>query len=257
MPAGIETKDQALMSTQETQKPVGALLRLALAARLHRSSDGRLHAWVSISDRSETVPLDSAEFRRWLLSGYCTESREPPGIGTIQRVISLLEARAWLDAGTPCVSVRVGRDPGGDDSASLIDLADSQGRAVSVCGAGWRMIDRPASRFWRPAGLLPLPVPRTGASIDLLRQYVNLTDADFRLLVAWITAALRPCGPYPILVLYGPQGSAKTTLAKILRLLIDPQACPLLALPSTTRDLMVTAVNGWLLSYDNISVKGT
>jgi hypothetical protein len=50
-----------------------------------------------------------------------------------------------------------------------------------------------------------------------------------------------------------PTGSAKSTLAKVLRLLIDPQACPLLALPKSTRDLVATVVNGWLLAYDNIS----
>ena len=72
-------------------------------------------------------------------------------------------------------------------------------------------------------------------------------------MVAWLTAALRPVGPYPILVLHGEHGSAKSTLAKILRLLIDPQACSNLSEPKSTRDLMVTAVNGWLLDYDNIS----
>ena len=69
-----------------------------------------------------------------------------------------------------------------------------------------------------------------------------------------MAAALRPVGPYPILALYGQQGSAKSTLARIVRRLIDPQAAPLLAEPRNTRELMVSAVNGWLLAYDNIGV---
>jgi hypothetical protein len=100
---------------------------------------------------------------------------------------------------------------------------------------------------------LPLPMPSHDGSIDLLRPYVNLGKRDFRLMVAWLTAALRPVGPYPILAIHGEQGSAKSTLARILRLLIDPQSAPLLIPPKSTRDLMVTAVNGWLLAYDNIS----
>jgi hypothetical protein len=71
--------------------------------------------------------------------------------------------------------------------------------------------------------------------------------------IAWLTAALRPVGPYPILSLHGEQGTAKSTLARILRLLIDPQACALLAEPASLRDLRVTARNGWLLAYDNIT----
>src|SRR5262249_52004328 len=46
----------------------------------------------------------------------------------------------------------------------------------------------------------------------------------------------------------------KSTLARIVRLLIDPQVAPLLAEPRNIRDLMVTAVHSWLVAYDNIAV---
>jgi energy-coupling factor transporter ATP-binding protein EcfA2 len=63
--------------------------------------------------------------------------------------------------------------------------------------------------------------------------------------------------PYPILVLTGKQGSGKSTLARILRFLIDHQACALLVEPRSARDLMVTALTGWLLAYDNVSAVPT
>ena len=118
----------------------------------------------------------------------------------------------------------------------------------------WSVVDRPGAHFRRPEGLLALPTPSREGSIELLRPYVNLTDRDFRLLIVWMAAALRPVGPYPILTLYGEQAAAKSTLARVVRLLIDPQDAPLMAIPRSTRDLMVTAHNGWLLAYDNISV---
>jgi len=96
-------------------------------------------------------------------------------------------------------------------------------------------------------------MPSRGGSIELLRQYVNLTDDDFRLLVVWMAAALRPVGPYPILVLYGEHGSAKTSTANVVRLLIDPRAAPLRDRPRNTRALMVSAANRWVLAYDNIT----
>jgi hypothetical protein len=96
-------------------------------------------------------------------------------------------------------------------------------------------------------------MPDRDGSIDWLRRYVNLSESDFRLMVTWLTAVLRPVGPYPILVLNGEQAAAKSTLAKVLRLLIDPHTCVALNLPTSTRNLMATAVNGWLLAYDNIS----
>ncbi len=100
--------------------------------------------------------------------------------------------------------------------------------------------------------MLPLPVPESGGTISLLRPYVNLGEVDFRLFVAWITAAIRPDGPYPPLVLYGEQGSAKTTLARVARLLVDPHSAPLLGEPSSARDLMITSLNSRLLAFDNL-----
>ena len=67
-----------------------------------------------------------------------------------------------------------------------------------------------------------------------------------------MAAALRPVGPYPILALYGQQGTAKSTLARIVRRLIDPQAALPTAQPRHTRELMDSAVNGWLVAYDQV-----
>jgi len=99
-----------------------------------------------------------------------------------------------------------------------------------------------------------LPIPTRDGSIELMRRYVNLSEPDFRLLIGWMAAALLPEGPYPVLVVHGETGSAKSTLATVAQLLIDPQASPVLAKPSSTRDLIVTAASGWLTVYDNISV---
>ena len=41
-----------------------------------------------------------------------------------------------------------------------------------------------------------------------------------------LNAALSPTGPYPILVLQGPESPARTALAHILRTLIDPGPAP-------------------------------
>ena len=141
----------------------------------------------------------------------------------------------------------------GSGAACYLDLGDSTGQAIKITAQEWSVIEKPPVHFDRPAGLLPLPVPSRGGSIELLRPYVNVTETDFRLLVGWMATALLPDGPYPILAIHGEQGSAKSTLAKVVRRLIDPQASPVLAEPRSTRDLMVTAANGWLMVYDNIS----
>ena len=135
-----------------------------------------------------------------------------------------------------------------------LDLADEHWHAVDIGPDGWRVIECPPVRFRRPAGMLPLPVPERGGYIETLDSFLNLSSRDdFVLVVAWLLAALRSGGPYPLLAISGEQGSAKTVLSKLLKALIDPNAAPVRALSREERELMIAANNGYLLAFDNIS----
>ena len=102
--------------------------------------------------------------------------------------------------------------------------------------------------------MLPLPGPGSGGSIETLRDFLNVSsDDDFVLVVAWLLAALRNRGPYPVLILSGEQGSAKSTFSAVLRALIDPNTAPLRALSREDRDLFIAANNGHVLTFDNVS----
>jgi hypothetical protein len=245
--------NEGTLGCQERENSVQVLLRLAVCARLFHSEDGRFLAQVPVRGRVEVYGLKSSAFRDWLIAGYQVDQNQPPTPAAIQRVVGLLEAKARFDGTVPPIFVRVGRDGETEDSTCWLDLGDSSGQAVRLSPGEWSIADRPGVDFRRSEGHLALPMPARDGSIDLLRRYVNLGEPDFRLLVTWLTAALMPSGPYPILVLQGEQGSAKSTVAKVLRQLIDPQSCPLLTMPKSTRDLVATAVNGWLLAYDNVS----
>jgi len=101
---------------------------------------------------------------------------------------------------------------------------------------------------------LPLPVPQRGGSVEALRSFLNLSNQnDFVLIVAWLLAALRSGGPYPLLAISGEQDSAKTVLSKLLRALVDPNVAAVRALPREERELMIAANNGHVLAFDNLS----
>ena len=125
---------------------------------------------------------------------------------------------------------------------------------MEVDTTGWREIDKPPVRFRRAAGMQALPVPVNGGSVETLRSFLNVqSDADFVLVVAWALAVVRNRGPYPVIVLSGEQGSAKSTFSAILRSLLDPNTAPLRALPRENRDLFIAANNGHVLAFDNVS----
>ena len=144
---------------------------------------------------------------------------------------------------------------GSDSGSSFTSTWETWPDGPSGLASGWQVVEETRVDFTRPQGHLPLPVPSHDGSIELLRPFVNVDGSDFHLLIAWMVAALRPVGPFPVLVIRGDQGSAKSTLAKVIRQLIDPQIGPASGRAAQhADDLMVTAVNGWLLAYDNLGV---
>ena len=93
-----------------------------------------------------------------------------------------------------------------------------------------------------------------GGSLEALTSFFNVANrSDFVLVMAWLLAALRHGGPYPLLAVSGEQGSAKTVFSKMLRGLIDPNAAPVRTAPREERDLFIAASNGHLLAFDNLS----
>jgi hypothetical protein len=102
--------------------------------------------------------------------------------------------------------------------------------------------------------MLGLPTPELAGRLDVLAKFLNLASERDRVLIfSWLLATLRGTGPYPILALYGEQGSAKSTSARIIRELIDPNTVPLRAQPRDERDLFIAANNSLLLCLDNMS----
>ena len=109
-------------------------------------------------------------------------------------------------------------------------------------------------RFIRNPGMQHLPTPVSGGSIDELRPLVNLPDDNaWILFIGWMIAALYPRGPYPVLIVNGEQGSAKSTLCRFARALIDPNKGALRRPPRDDRNLMIAATNSWVVAYDNLS----
>jgi len=226
------------------------LIALAQSAELFHAPDGTGFADLDISGHRETWPIRSKGFRRWLARCFYEATGGAPSSEALQSALNVIEARAHFDAPELAVHIRVG----GLNDRLYLDLGDQSWRAVEIDATGWRIIDSPPVRFRRAAGMQPLPMPMSGGSVEKLRSFLNVkTDADFVLAVSWLLAAFRDCGPYPVLVLSGEQGSAKSTFSALLRALLDPNTAPLRALPREDRDLFIAANNGHVLAFDNVS----
>ena len=203
------------------------LIDLAQTAELFHTPDGTGFADLDINGHRETWPIRAKGFRRWLARRFFEETGGAPSSEALQSALNVIEAKAHFDAPERQVHIRVG----GLDGRLYLDLGDETWRAVEIDATGWRVIDNPPVRFRRASGMKPMPIPVRGGSVATLRSFLNVqTDADFVLVVAWALACLRNRGPYPVIVLSGEQGSAKSTFSAILRALLDPNTAPLAGL---------------------------
>jgi hypothetical protein len=217
---------------------------------LFHTATGVAYADIEVDQHRETWPIRGKQFRAWLRRRHYERTGEAMGLAAIRSILDLLEARAQFDALERAIHVRVAQHEG----RVYLDLADHRWQAVEVGPGGWRIMTHPPVRFRRAAGMLPLPLPERGGSIETLTSFLNLpTHEDRVLVVSWLLGALQHPGPFPLLAIAGEQGSAKTVLSKILRALIDPNVAPVRALPREERELMIAANNGHVLAFDNLS----
>ncbi|MBV8441928.1 MAG: hypothetical protein JO312_15430, partial [Hyphomicrobiales bacterium] len=160
---------------------------------------------------------------------------------------------AHHDAPVRTVHVRVGEL----DGKLYLDLGDAAWRAVEIDKSGWRIVDRADIRFRRSPDMRALPEPVRGGSIEDLRPLLNISaddgDDDFILATAYLLAGLSGRGPYPVMVVAGEQGTAKSTRSALLSSVIDPRRPILRSLPRDERDLFVAARNRHVLAFDNVS----
>lgn len=139
-----------------------------------------------IDGHRETWPVRSIRMRSWLRRMYYEATGAAAGAGAINSALDLVEARAQFEAPRRAIHLRVAER----DGRIYLDLADELWRAVEIGPEGWRVTACPPVRFRRAAGMLPLPMPMSGGSLEALTSFFNLPSrSDFILVVAWLLAA--------------------------------------------------------------------
>src|SRR5262249_48155855 len=140
------------------------------------------------------------------------------------------------------------------DGVIYLDLGNPDWEVAAVTPEGWSLLSNCPVKFRRPKGMLALPQPVRGGNLAELRPFLNLpAGGSWVLVVGWLVGGMRPSIPCPILVLYGEQGSAKSTAARLLRSVYDPALPALRSGPHSERDLMIGANNVRVLAFDNLS----
>jgi hypothetical protein len=246
--------DEEEETASEKKRPPSIAVQLVeLAHACEFFHDAEREAWVTfpVGGHKETTRVNAGAFWDWVEHKFHTATGRTANAAAKQEAQGVFRGRAKFDGPQRAVHVRLAEYEG----ATYVDLADEARQVIKITAQGWDVVPDAPVKFWRPKGLLPLPVPVKGGKIAPLRQFVNITDEQWPLFVGYLVGCLRAsdAGGHPVAAIDGEQGSAKSTLARIIKLLLDPNRAPLRSEPSDKRDLAITAQNNRVLAYDNLS----
>jgi hypothetical protein len=82
---------------------------------------------------------------------------------------------------------------------------------------------------------------------------LNIQGDQLDLVIMFLLASLSPFGPYPVLYVSGEQGSAKSTMSRLVRSVVDPNVTPLRGDHRDPRNLLVASEHSWIVTMDNLS----
>ena len=260
-------------------------------ATLFHTPEKVAHAACARGGHTEVYELNTREFKMWLRSEFRRRERErleataraereraqeaagalglpnpdepivvprPPAIPPQALAIAVgeLEASAGAEGPEEEVHLRVA----GHDGKIYIDLCNAAWEAAEISKDGWKIVSEVPVRFVRSNVMRALPHPTRGGSVEELRRLLTLgedratTKDAWSLTLAWLMQSLRPKGgQYPVLVLLGGHGTAKSTTSEMLRELVDPAVVLHEHTYSNVREVYIECVASWVFALDNIS----
>lgn len=252
--AAADTHDELLRNAKKCKptKTSAADLLVQLAEEVFRFGQTLEFEAFAVRLGGPNVALMFRGSREALRGALAREFKERTGgvpkAAALADALVALQGEAQAQTPEP-VALRLARH---EDGVAL-DLGDADGRAVIVRPGGWEVVEHSPVLFRRTALTAALPNPERGGDIDELRALLNIDEASWPLLVGWLTAALIPDIPHPILLLSGQQGAGKTTAAVLLTALFDASNAPARSPPNEPEQWCIAAAGSWAVVIDNIS----
>ena len=235
----------------EKKKQADRLIELARAMvpAFFHDLEGDGYARLPVNGHIELHPVRSRGFKDFLRRAFYSATGKGPSSQAMQDAISTIDALCRYDWPEEPTHLRIAHK----DGKIYLDLADEKWRVVEITRDGWDIVSPSPVNFRRSRGMLPLPMPTRDGSIDDLLSCLNIPDGDARTLVtAWLLGCLG-AGPYAILVLQSEHGSGKSFTAATLKALVDPAFTAIRAVPREEHDIIISAMHGHVIAFDNIS----
>jgi hypothetical protein len=258
----ITTINQELHE-DEDQKESAAQVALRLAdeycSALFMDQFGTPYAAVRIGEHIETLSLKSSRFKNWLCHIYYNSENNVLNSEALSNVINVLKAKAEFDGNSKSLGIRVTTNVNELSFSIYYDLTNKDWQVIKITKDGWSVEDAPVI-FKRYSNQQPQVYPCKSKEyppdiFDRFMKLINVKGEDNQLLLkCYIISLFYPEIPKPILMLHGEQGSAKSTLQELIRMLVDPSSIRTLTFPRDISELVQKLSHNYIAYFDNVSL---
>lgn len=244
-----KTENKKEVDKDKAVKIVTQVLELCKDFELFHNQDDSGFAIVKSREVQKIIKIQSNELRKYLSANYYKTYGSSANSNVLKEVIEVLEARAFHDGTKKQTYARVANVM----NKIYIDICNDARQCVEIDATGFRVLNQSPVMFERKSGTVSLPMPEHDGHCMQLKEFINVQDEQFPLVIAWVIGALRGIPPFPILIVQGTQGSGKSTFTEILRKIVDPSEVLLRGVIKDERDLVVSAKSSHVIVMDNIS----
>jgi len=209
------------------------------------------HISIPINNHFETWKCTSSQLKNWLSKTYWDKHKKAPNSDALNTALTVIKGKASFEGEEINLHNRVAWS----DGVLWYDLANSDWKTIKITEEGWAITDPSPIIFRRYTHQRAQAIPQRGGNVKDILKFVNITDGDHQILfLVWIVSCFLPDFPHPVPYIYGPQGSAKSTVSKISREIVDPSLLEVVSFPKNDAELIQVLFHNCLVFFDNVSL---
>ena len=213
------------------------------------------HASVKINEHIEIMSLNDKRFRN-LIIRICYNETKKISNEKAESIINILKADAEINGNIKYLDLRIRKI---DNYTFFYDLTNSKWSVIRITPSGWSVVEKDIPiLFKRYANQQSQVNPSSEYSNDIFDKFmelINIQDEDTKLLLkCYIISLFIPDIAKPILMLHGEQGSAKSTLQELIKMLVDPSIVKTHTFPRGINELIQILSHNYIAYFDNVSI---
>ena len=235
------------MSKKEDSEMIAKEIIDDIPFYVDKDNEDVFYAKIYFNDHSEYLNVDSNRFHSYLRCSFREESEDSCSYN-FYYLIQEMKDITRFDGKKVHPHYRLASN----NKTITYFLADELHQCIVINSKGWKLEKESKYVFLKRAGMVEQVMPISGGNLqELLSPFVNMNKNSFLLFLIHLVQCFFYNSSHFIAIISSGQGSGKSTLTKLIQLLIDPTLATKTLLPASVEELKNHLATNMLVAFDN------